>query len=44
MEQLDNSLDALKHLEFTTAELMKINRYAQDAGIDLWKDAREAAA
>ena len=44
VEQLDNSLDALKQLEFTTAELMEINRYAQDAGIDLWKDTREAAA
>ena len=31
VEQLDNSLDALKQLEFTTAELMEINRYAQDA-------------
>jgi L-glyceraldehyde 3-phosphate reductase len=44
VEQLDNSLDALKQLEFTTAELVEINRYAQDAEIDLWKDAREAAA
>jgi L-glyceraldehyde 3-phosphate reductase len=44
VEQLDNSLDALKRLDFTTAELMDINRYAQDAGIDLWKDAREATA
>jgi L-glyceraldehyde 3-phosphate reductase len=44
VEQLDNSLDALKQLDFTTAELMEINRYAQDAGIDLWKDAREATA
>jgi L-glyceraldehyde 3-phosphate reductase len=42
--QLDNSLDALKQLEFTTAELMEVNRYAQESGIDLWKDAREAAA
>ena len=42
--QLDNSLDALKQLEFTTAELLEIKRYAQDAGIDLWKDARESAA
>jgi L-glyceraldehyde 3-phosphate reductase len=42
--QLDNSLDALKQLEFTTAELLEINRYAQDAGIDLWKDARGSAA
>ena len=44
VEQLDNSLDALKRLDFTTAELMEINRYAQDAGIDLWKDVREATA
>ena len=44
VEQLDNSLDALKQLEFTTAELLEINRYAQDAGIDIWKEARESAA
>jgi L-glyceraldehyde 3-phosphate reductase len=44
VEQIDNSLDALKQLEFATAELMEINRFAEDAGIDLWKDAREAAA
>jgi L-glyceraldehyde 3-phosphate reductase len=44
VEQLDNSLDALKQLEFATAELMEIDRFAEDAGIDLWKDAREAAA
>jgi L-glyceraldehyde 3-phosphate reductase len=44
VEQLDNSLDALKQLEFTSANLMEINRYAQDAGIDLWKDARESTA
>ena len=44
VEQLDNSLDALRQLEFTTAELLEINRYAQDSGIDLWKDAREGAA
>jgi len=40
-EQLDNSLDALKKLDFSAAELAEIDRYAQDAGIDLWKDARE---
>jgi L-glyceraldehyde 3-phosphate reductase len=43
VEQLDNSLDALNQLEFTTAELIEINRYAQDSGIDLWKEARESA-
>ncbi len=41
VEQLDNSLDALKRLEFTADELHAIDRYAVDGGIDLWKDARE---
>ena len=41
VEQLDDSLDALKNLKFSDAELAEIDRYAQDAGIDLWKDARE---
>jgi L-glyceraldehyde 3-phosphate reductase len=40
--QLDNSLDALNNLEFTCAELKEIDRYAQDGGIDLWKEARES--
>jgi len=43
VEQLDDSLDALHQLEFTNAELIEIDRYAQDAGIDLWKEARESA-
>jgi L-glyceraldehyde 3-phosphate reductase len=42
--QLDNSLDALKNLQFTNAELAEIDRYAQEGSIDLWKDAREGAA
>ena len=41
VEQLDNSLDAVKKLEFTDAELKEIDSHAQDSGIDLWKDARE---
>jgi L-glyceraldehyde 3-phosphate reductase len=41
VEQLDDSLDALKKLDFSGPELAEIDRYAQDAGIDLWKDARE---
>jgi L-glyceraldehyde 3-phosphate reductase len=41
VEQLDNSLDALSKLEFSDAELQEIDRYAQNAGIDLWKSARE---
>jgi L-glyceraldehyde 3-phosphate reductase len=44
VEQLDNSLDALKHLEFTDAELKEIDRHAQDGSIDLWKGAREEVA
>jgi L-glyceraldehyde 3-phosphate reductase len=41
VEQLDNSLDAIKNLEFTDAELHTIDRYAQEGGIDIWKGARE---
>ncbi|HET6169179.1 MAG TPA: L-glyceraldehyde 3-phosphate reductase [Terracidiphilus sp.] len=41
VDQLDNSLDALQKLDFTTAELNEIDKHAQDAGIDLWRDARE---
>jgi L-glyceraldehyde 3-phosphate reductase len=44
VEQLDNSLDALKHLQFSDAELKEIDRYAQEGSIDLWKEAREGAA
>jgi len=41
VEQLDNSLDAVKKLQFTDAALAEIDRYAQDGGVDLWKGARE---
>jgi L-glyceraldehyde 3-phosphate reductase len=41
VKQLDDSLDAVKKLEFTDAELQEIDRYAQEGDIDLWKDARE---
>jgi L-glyceraldehyde 3-phosphate reductase len=41
VEQLDNSLDALNHLQFTDAELHEIDRYAQEGEIDLWRGARE---
>jgi L-glyceraldehyde 3-phosphate reductase len=40
-EQLDDSLDALKKLDFTEAELKEIDKHAQESGIDLWKNARE---
>jgi L-glyceraldehyde 3-phosphate reductase len=39
--QLDDSLDAVKKLDFSDAELAEIDRHAQESGIDLWKEARE---
>jgi L-glyceraldehyde 3-phosphate reductase len=44
LEQLDNSLDAVKNLQFADAELAEIDRYAQEGSIDLWRDAREGTA
>jgi L-glyceraldehyde 3-phosphate reductase len=41
VEQLDNSLDALDNLDFSSSELQEIDRYAQDGGIDIWQGARE---
>ena len=41
IEQLDNSLDALKNRTFTEAELKEIDRYAVDSNIDRWRNARE---
>ena len=40
VEQLDDSLDALKKLKFTAAELKEIDRHAHDGNLDLWKQAR----
>ncbi len=44
VEQLDNSLDAVKKLQFRPDELAAIDRHAQEGGIDLWKGAREGTA
>jgi L-glyceraldehyde 3-phosphate reductase len=44
VEQLDDSLDAVKKLDFTEAELKEIDKHAADSGIDLWKNAREKMA
>jgi L-glyceraldehyde 3-phosphate reductase len=41
VKQLDDSLDAVKKLDFTDAELKAIDQYAHEGGIDLWKGARE---
>jgi L-glyceraldehyde 3-phosphate reductase len=35
--QLDQNVSALDHLEFTGDEIASIDRYAVDAGIDLWR-------
>jgi L-glyceraldehyde 3-phosphate reductase len=40
VEQLGDSLDALRKLNFSDEERNEIDRHAQDAGIDIWKDAR----
>lgn len=44
VQQLDDSLDALKKLKFSAAELKEIDRHAQEGDIDLWRDARETMA
>lgn len=44
VEQPDNSLDAVKNLQFTDAELHEIDRYAQEGTVDLWSSAREGTA
>jgi len=41
VEQLDDSLDAVRKLQFTASELEEIDRFAQDGAIDLWRGARE---
>ena len=42
VEQLDDSLDAVKKLKFTAAELKEIDRHAQEGDLDLWRDARKS--
>ncbi|EYC50903.1 aldo/keto reductase [Hylemonella gracilis str. Niagara R] len=37
VEQLDDSLDALKNLAFSPEELAAIEPHARDGGVDLWK-------
>ena len=41
VEQLDDSLDAVKNLRFTQEELAKIDKHAVDAGINLWKTSSD---
>ena len=46
VSQLDDSLDALRRLDFSDAELAEIDRSAVESGIDLWRGSAtsEAAA
>ncbi|MEN3747071.1 L-glyceraldehyde 3-phosphate reductase [Sphingomonas sp. HF-S3] len=41
VEQLDDSLDAVKNLDFSGEELAAIDRFATEGGIDLWKVSSE---
>ena len=41
VQQLDDSLDALKNRKFSEEELNEIERHAVDANIDRWRNARE---
>lgn len=44
VHQLDNSLDALDNLEFSAEELAEIDKYAGDAGINLWQKSSDSQA
>ncbi|RWZ49556.1 L-glyceraldehyde 3-phosphate reductase [Labedella phragmitis] len=43
VKQLEQNVGALENTSFTAEELEEIDRYATDAGVDLWKDAREGS-
>ena len=42
--QLDDSLDALQHLDFSPDELWAIDRHATEGGIDLWRESATSEA
>ncbi|WP_256838992.1 L-glyceraldehyde 3-phosphate reductase [Ornithinimicrobium faecis] len=42
VEQLEANVGALDRLDFSHEELAQIDQHAVDAGIDLWKSARES--
>jgi L-glyceraldehyde 3-phosphate reductase len=44
VQQLENSLAAVQNLSFTGEELARIDRYATDAGIDIWKRSSSIGA
>jgi len=41
VDQLDDSLDALKKQEFSSEELGEIDQFAKEGGIDLWRETSE---
>jgi len=43
VRQLEDNVGALRRLDFSADELAEIDRYAVDAGIDLWQSARTGA-
>ncbi len=44
VEQLDDSLDATRKLDFSADELAAIDRAAEDGGINLWSESSDIAA
>lgn len=44
VDQLNDSLDAVKNLSFSPEELADIDRHAKEGNLDLWKGAREGTA
>jgi L-glyceraldehyde 3-phosphate reductase len=44
VEQLENSLAAVRNLDFSAEELARIDQYANDAGIDIWKASASVKA
>jgi L-glyceraldehyde 3-phosphate reductase len=44
VEQLDDSLDATRRLDFSADELTAIDKAAEDGGINLWSESSDIAA
>nr|GFD58234.1 hypothetical protein [Tanacetum cinerariifolium] len=44
VEQLDDSLDSIKMLDFAADELAAIDQAAADGGINLWAESSDIAA
>ena len=44
VDQLNDSLDAVKNLTFSPEELAEIDSHAKEGNLDLWKGAREGTA